>query len=178
MADMNPKRIKLYLSWYLELTSFFMLATVNLSCPNLPTSLLSLLWKSTIFSELSNIWLWTWHVHSSKVTEIEKRYYYGGTEVRTCCINDQCRSILINIGSNLIYSSQCRSININDDQFQKFDRSLIGIDQHWSLIQHVLWSDILRNTCMFLNTLSLNPLVTRHSSGQWGISVFNILGDT
>ncbi len=69
--------------------------------------------------------------------------------IRTCCFNDQCRSIPINAGSNLMYWSQCRSININIDQWQsisiktsqcieKYWSILIVIDRHWYLLSCIL----------------------------------------
>ena len=76
--------------------------------------------------------------------------------IRTCCINYQYRSMLINAGSNLLHWHQCRSININnwsvlrsidrywsalifiEIHFGSMQEIWFGIDQHWLLIQHVL----------------------------------------
>ncbi len=66
--------------------------------------------------------------------------------VRTCCINDQCRSIPINDGSNFWHWSkmylnkgQCRSMKINIDQY--FSKRInadqfqsMPINQHWSAL--------------------------------------------
>ncbi len=62
-------------------------------------------------------------------------------KVRTCCINDQCRSISINARSNFWHWHQSRSIIINVDQWKsiqintsQYGEVLIDIDLYWSAL--------------------------------------------